>query len=145
MSSLKLKQIVYGTPAYNQLVDLRHRILREPLGLTFTEHDLASDQQDFLLGLTSEGIVKGCLILIRYNNEWAKLKQMAIDPSLQGKGAGQMLLQEGHAIAREWGYSQMFCHARATAASFYQKNGWRTVGDQFTEVNIPHFRMEVTL
>jgi len=39
----------------------------------------------------------------------------------------------------------MVMHARKTALGFYEKLGYNVVGDEFTEVTIPHFVMEKNL
>jgi predicted GNAT family N-acyltransferase len=36
-------------------------------------------------------------------------------------------------------------HARSNAVGFYEKVGYRTIGEQFMEVTIPHFIMEKKL
>ena len=36
-------------------------------------------------------------------------------------------------------------HARETAVGFYEKLGYKVVGDKFTEVTIPHYVMEKKL
>jgi predicted GNAT family N-acyltransferase len=39
----------------------------------------------------------------------------------------------------------MVLHARETAVPFYNALGYNSVGAQFEEVGIPHFRMEKAL
>ncbi|MEO8175011.1 MAG: GNAT family N-acetyltransferase [Sediminibacterium sp.] len=36
-------------------------------------------------------------------------------------------------------------HARESAVGFYEKHGYKVVGDEFVEVTIPHFIMEKEL
>jgi predicted GNAT family N-acyltransferase len=36
-------------------------------------------------------------------------------------------------------------HARKSAVGFYEKLGYKIVGDEFEEVTIPHFEMQKTL
>jgi predicted GNAT family N-acyltransferase len=36
-------------------------------------------------------------------------------------------------------------HARKTATGFYEKLGYKIVGKEFTELNIPHYNMEKPL
>jgi predicted GNAT family N-acyltransferase len=36
-------------------------------------------------------------------------------------------------------------HARKTAMGFYEKLGYEKIGDEFTEVTIPHYKMEKRL
>ena len=39
----------------------------------------------------------------------------------------------------------MVLHARETAVGFYEKLGYKTSGDKFIEVTIPHFPMQKEL
>jgi predicted GNAT family N-acyltransferase len=48
-------------------------------------------------------------------------------------------------VARDNGYKKMIMHARKTAVGFYEKLGYTTTGNEFTEVSIPHFVMEKRL
>jgi predicted GNAT family N-acyltransferase len=40
------------------------------------------------------------------------------------------------------GITHLLMHARLSAVGFYQKLGYEKVGGSFTEVGIPHVRME---
>ena len=46
---MPLKIIDHGSKEYQQMVDLRKQILRKPLGLDFTEADLANEKDDLLI------------------------------------------------------------------------------------------------
>jgi len=48
-------------------------------------------------------------------------------------------------IARRNGCSKFELHARDTAVRFYEKMNYTTVGEKFTEVGIPHYKMEKKL
>jgi predicted GNAT family N-acyltransferase len=45
----------------------------------------------------------------------------------------------------EKGVKLMHCNARKTAVPFYLQLGFETVGEEFEEVGIPHFRMQKTI
>ena len=73
------------------------------------------------------------------------MRQVAVDDTKQGKGIGSALLQFSETFAQLKGYASIHCHARKTAVPFYLKHGYTIIGDEFTEVNIPHVYMEKLL
>jgi predicted GNAT family N-acyltransferase len=82
-----------------------------------------------------------CCILTEKNRDTLQLRQMAVAPSSQYKGLGRELLQFAEKIAKEKNYSIVMMHARETATGFYEKCGYAIVGEEFSEVGIPHFEM----
>ena len=140
---MEFKIIDYGTPDYDQMVDLRDRILRQPIGSIATKEELAEDEDHILLGafFLNEGDIVGCCFLSHLNQETVKLRQMAVDTYYQGRGLGKELLAYAQRIARLNGYRQMYLHARQTAICFYEKQGYEVVSDIFEEVGIPHVEM----
>ncbi|MBK6878814.1 MAG: GNAT family N-acetyltransferase [Ignavibacteria bacterium] len=44
-------------------------------------------------------------------------------------------------FSREKGFERIVMHARDSAVPFYEKLGYSKVGDMFTEVTIPHFKL----
>ncbi len=136
-----LKQIDHGTDAYRQMVSLRHQILRQPLGLTFNEEDLAREKDDILIASLDDDEMLGCCILTRVNDDTVRLRQMAVPGNLQGKGIGAAILSFAENLARDKGYKKMMMHARDTAIGFYERAGYKIEGDMFMEVSIPHHIM----
>jgi len=61
------------------------------------------------------------------------------------KGVGATIISFAENIAKDRGFKYIIMHARDTAIGFYQKFGYRIVGDAFTEVNLPHHIMEKAL
>jgi predicted N-acetyltransferase YhbS len=140
-----LKQIDHGTLQYAQMVQLRNQILREPLGLTLTAEELDSEKNDILIAAFDDDEMMGCCILTPMDASTLRLRQMAVPSSLQGKGIGASIMSFAEDLARDKGYSRMIMHARDTAIGFYEKFGFRVIGDPFTEVNLPHHIMEKVL
>lgn len=140
---LDFKIIEYKSAEYDKMVELRHRILREPLGLVFTDQDLQKDEKSLLLVATFPGSdqIVGCCILSPISEYTMQLRQMAVDNFYQGKGLGHELLQFAEKTASKYNYEYIYLHARQVAVNFYKKNGYTIEGDQFTEVGIPHFEM----
>jgi predicted GNAT family N-acyltransferase len=139
----ELKVITYDSPEYEKMVALRYKILREPLGLVFTEQDLEKDKDDILLTASFSGSDEmiGCCILSPLNEHTIQLRQMAVDDFCQRKGLGSELLLFAEQIATDRDYKYVYLHARKIAVDFYKKHGYTIEGDQFTEVGIPHFEM----
>jgi GNAT superfamily N-acetyltransferase len=137
------KIIEYKTDEYRQMVSLRTKILREPLGLTFSEEDLDRDRNDLLLAACFPDSCRmvGCCILTPLSEATIQLRQMAVDDFYQGKGLGSELLQYAEQVAVERNFEYLYLHARKVAVGFYKKQGYTIEGDLFTEVGIPHFEM----
>jgi predicted GNAT family N-acyltransferase len=140
-----LKQIDHGTPEYKQMVKLRDDILRRPLGLNFSADELAREKEDILLGAFDEDKILACCLLTRVDEKTLKLRQMAVQNNLQGKGIGASIMSFAETIARDKGYKNLVMHARNTAIGFYEKFGYKVKGDEFIEVNVPHHVMEKRL
>lgn len=142
---MPLMQIDYGSSEYQEMISLREEILRRPLGLGFTVQDLEPDKEDILIAAKDDGKMIACCILRKESDEAIRLRQMAVKNNQQGKGIGQQVMRFAETLARDKGYRIMVMHARDTAIGFYQKQGYKVVGDMFHEVTIPHHRMEKIL
>lgn len=132
----------HGSVEYQKALALRYLVLRKPLGLQFTEAELKKDVDDTHWGTFVNGEVIACLTLVPAVNERVKMRQMAVSPQWQGKGLGKELLLHAEKSCRLNGVKVIFCHARKVAVPFYEKLGYKTISNEFTEVNIPHFVME---
>jgi GNAT superfamily N-acetyltransferase len=140
-----LKQIDHGSTDYQKMVDLRKQILRQPLGLSFTEEELENEKGEILIAAFDEEVIMGCCVLTRIDNETIRLRQMAVLDTVQGKGIGASIMGFAENIARDKGYRYMIMHARNTAIGFYEKFGYKPKGVEFVEVNLPHLVMEKEL
>ena len=165
MSDLSLREIAYDSPEYHDSVGLRSRILRQPLGLTFTPADLADDEADIHLAAfstahahtTATAATQLVAVLILHpsrptqssdtasGESVVKMRQVAVAERSRGAGVGRRLVEWSEQVARLRGYRLMRLHAREPAVGFYVALGYRCVGDEFTEVGIPHQRMEKVL
>ena len=139
------KTFSQNSEEYHQALSLRYKILRVPLGLEFTDEELKKDKHDLHFGIFENGKILACLTLTECENGRMKMRQVAVDGNLQGKGLGSALALAAERYSKERGSKIMFCHARKTAVPFYLKLGYKIVGDEFAEVNIPHYVMEKEL
>jgi len=142
---MALKQIDHGSKEYKQMVALRLEILRKPLGLSFTEDELANEKNDILIGAFDEDEILACCLLTKIDNATIKLRQMAVQNNLQGKGIGASIMSFAEIVARDKGYKKLMMHARNTAIGFYEKFDFKVKGNEFIEVNVPHHVMEKRL
>lgn len=141
---MNFKIIEYQTDEYQEMLALRTRILREPLGLIFTDQDIKMDKDDMLLGLILPEKQKmvACCILTRIDDKVVKMRQMAVDTDVQKSGLGTSMLSFAEYVAEREGFEKIVLHARKVAVDFYRKYDYKIIGDEFTEVGIPHFEME---
>ncbi|MBA2563524.1 MAG: GNAT family N-acetyltransferase [Chitinophagaceae bacterium] len=142
---MPIKQIDHGSKEYRQMVELRNEILRKPLGLAFKQEELEREKDDILIGAFEEDKMLGCCLLTRVDKNSVRLRQMAVQNNLQGKGVGATMLNYAENVARDAGYKNMVMHARKTAVGFYEKLDYKVTSDEFEEITIPHCIMEKRL
>lgn len=142
---MALKIIDHGTPEYQQMVKLRDDVLRKPLGLHFTKEELEKEKENLLVAAFEDDTMMGCCMLVEEAPQTVRLRQMAVVNDVQGKGIGKALMLFAENIARDRGYDKITMHARKNALGFYEKMGYRKVGDEFQELSIPHYEMEKSL
>ena len=115
------------------MVKLRDDVLRKPLGLYFTEDELESEKQNLLMGAYEDEQMLGCCMLVEEEPQTVRLRQMAVLNDLQGKGIGKALMQFAENLARDRGYRRITMHARKNAIGFYEKMGYKKIGEEFEE------------
>jgi predicted GNAT family N-acyltransferase len=142
---MALKIIDYGTDEYQQMLRLRNDILRKPLGLIFSEDEVEKEKSNLHIAAYEDGKMLGCCMLVEENPKTVRLRQMAVINDLQGKGIGRALMQFAENLARDRGYKSITMHARKNATGFYEKLGYKKIGQEFQEITIPHFVMEKEL
>ncbi|MBD0297721.1 MAG: GNAT family N-acetyltransferase [Flavisolibacter sp.] len=142
---MALKIIDHGSPEYQQMLKLRDEILRKPLGLTFSDEELAREKDNLLIAAYEDDQMIGCCMLVEEDPEAVRLRQMAVLNDLQGKGLGRALMNFAENLARDRGYKKITMHARKNAVGFYEKMGYKRKGGEFEEITIPHYIMEKKL
>lgn len=132
-------------PLYAQVFDLRHQVLRLPLGLSLHDEDISADIEDDIWVALVDTRVAACLMLKDTGGGILKLRQMAVAADMQGRGLGKELIIVAENAARKKGATMIKLHARAYAEGFYQKLGYVSYGSLFAEVGIPHIAMQKQL
>lgn len=142
---MPIKQIDHGSKEYDQMVQLRNEILRKPLGISFISEELQREKDDILIGTFEEDKMLGCCLLTKMDEKTVRLRQMAVQNNLQGKGIGATMMTFAENVARDAGYKNMVMHARKSAIGFYEKLGYKVTSKEFLEITIPHYLMEKSL
>ena len=139
----KMIDIDFGSSRYNELVELRYKILLEPLGLKFLDSFRAKEANYLHIGCVEQLDDKlvGGLILAPLDNERIRLMQVAIDTVYRGEGVGRELVKYAEKRAKEAGYSQIIMHAMPSVVGFYEKLGYHAEGDVFDEQGINFLKM----
>lgn len=70
-----------------------------------------------------------------------RIGRMAALPQWRGRGVGAALLELLIEKARELRYPTPHLHAQTHALHFYERYGFRVIGDEFMEAGIPHRAM----
>ena len=70
---------------------------------------------------------------------------MAVHAAMQGQGLGTQLVRRLEAELSARAIERVALHARSTAVAFYERLGYRCVGEPFIEVGLDHRIMEKTL
>jgi len=142
---VEIRTIGHDSEEYRRVVALRSAILRQPLGLAYSAADLAAERDQLHLAGFIGAAPVATIILQPLPEGLGKLRQMAVSEAGQRKGLGTRLLQAAEELARTLGLTRLMLHARESALPFYEKAGYATVGARFTEVGLPHWRMEKPL
>jgi ribosomal protein S18 acetylase RimI-like enzyme len=127
---------------------IRHEVLRpgRPIETAYFEGD--TDDDTFHLGVSVEGhLVSVASFFLRSNERFDdavqyQLRGMATRTNCQGRGLGTALVDAALPILRENQCTLLWCNARESAAEFYRKLGFETIGERFDIAGVgPHFVM----
>lgn len=141
-SDREFRETRYGSEAYKTTLELRHRVLRAPLGLDLWHENLSveRDQRHFSIWQQPDTLL-ACVVIVPLARACVKLRQMAVNPDYQKQGLGQQLLTSVEKILLADGIGLIELHARVSAQGFYKSCGYQPVGDIFTEIGIEHLCM----
>jgi len=144
-TDIDIREIKYQTEDYNQELKLRDQVLRKPLGLSLYDENLKAEKDDFHIGAYTNDHLIGVLILTKQNEKEIKMRQVAVSEQWRSIKVGTALVRYAEHYAKNEGYEIVLLHARKTAREFYMKLGYESVGEEFLEINIPHYSMRKSL
>ncbi len=134
-----------GPATAAELLDLRRQVLREGRADPPSSH-VADDAPDtiHLAARDESGQVVGCVSLVREPRRFGdvdvavQLVLMAVAFERQGERIGELLIGAAQAAAPGDG-PRIWAAARSTALGFYERCGYRSVGDEFVgAMDLPH-------
>lgn len=140
-----IREIKPDTHEYIKELELRDEVLRKPLGRSLYNEDLAGERHDFHIGAFADSRLVGVMILTELSDTDVKMRQVAVDSEWRSRHIGREMVSYAEEYAKGKGYRHMLLNARKTAVVFYTKLGYHTVGDEFVEVGIPHYKMQKLL
>lgn len=143
----KMLDIDFGSTKYDELVQLRYKILLEPLGLKFLDMHRNKEANYLHIGCIEQLDDKlvGGLILAPTDNETIRLMQVAVETRYQGEGIGRELVKYAEKRAKEAGFGKIVMHAMLSVVSFYEKIGYTQEGEIFEESGITFAKMVKSL
>lgn len=145
MAALRLTVIAHGSDAYRAAVDLRHEVLRRPLGLDFTPQQLAAERDALHYAAYAGERLVATAYLLPLDTTRAHLKQMAVSAEARSSGTGGALLAYLEDDACKRGFREIVADARVSALAFYLKHGYAAHGDIYDHVGLPHRRIRKAL
>jgi GNAT superfamily N-acetyltransferase len=148
-----LKKVHIKRVSVDQIIDLRHRVLRIGLPIERAKFEGDDDLDTHHIAAfpsPDEEIPIGCasFMLTLYNRipAW-QLRGMATEQAYRGQGIGKQILESAkeELVGSEYQYARvemMWCNARVPAIQFYENNGWKRVSDVFDIPTAgPHIKM----
>lgn len=128
-----------------EVLELRGRVLRDGRPHEgFPEDD--SPGTFHLAVRDDDGAIVGVATFLPHDDGSWQLRGMAVGVEVQGQGIGRALLETGEERLRELGAGRAWANGRDTALPFYERLGWRVVGDGFAMASgLPHHRIELDL
>jgi len=133
----------FGSSRYDELVELRYKVLLEPLGLKFLDSFRDKEIAYLHVGCVEslDDKLVGGLILAPVDDENIRLMQVAVSPKCQGQGVGRALVEYAQNRAKDAGFSKIVMHAMLSVVAFYEKMGYEQEGNLFEEQGITFAKM----
>ena len=140
---IEVKQIEFESQDYFQSLGLRYEVLRRTLALHFEINDLKKEGSDIHVAAFFNSQIIGCLILSEISDKTIayKMRQVVVSDDFQRRGVGKLMVEFCEKIAVKNGVNSIELHARENAVPFYLSLQYTIMGNQFLEVNIPHYKM----
>ncbi len=141
--AVRFAVVAHGSAHYAQMLDLRQRVLRAPLGLDVYAEDLNAERAQLHYALLDAADqVAACVLAAPLSATSARIRQMAVEPRWQRRGLGTLLMRAAEADLRQRRCTHLTLHARIEVVNFYAQLGYHRVGQPFVELSIVHQQMD---
>lgn len=125
-----------NTDGYN----LRVKTFVEEQGFAM-EIEINDNEDDYIhCYLYKESILVGYLRYI-VNNEIVHIGRVCVDKDYRGNGIGSLLFMHIENELSQKGYKNIEIHSQLRAKAFYQKCGYKEIGNIFLEDEVQHIKM----
>lgn len=134
-----------------EVFPLRSLVLRNSKPFSECVFDGDTNYDTFHLGYMVEGEIRSVASLMRndfFEGEGIgyQLRGMATHPNFNGKGYGAALIRFAVGYLKEYATDYLWCNARSTAATFYEKLGFINTSPEFDIPGIGfHYEMKLNL
>ena len=135
------KKIFYQSSDYETALAIRRRVFIEeqkvPENIEIDEFECNSHH--FLVSEDGVPLATGRLRIV---GQKIKFERIATLAEARNQGLGKFMITKMANFA-ETNYPELtpYMHSQESAVGFYEKLGWKKLGDIFYEANIPHFAM----
>ncbi len=133
---------VAGPADWPEIVDLRTRVFVHEQGVP---PEIEQDDRDatavHAVSRNASGRVVATGRLLLGDDGRASFGRMATDAAARGGGHGGAVLAELQRQAASRGAVEIELHAQVTARGFYERAGYRAVGEVYQEAGIAHVTM----
>jgi predicted GNAT family N-acyltransferase len=139
---MELRFITPADALYPEELELRYRVLREPLG--HSRSDVLFPFEHLSLHLIALEVTRGVVGCVLFHAEGptsGRLFQMAVAAPHRGHGLGRALVHTLEVELSNRGIREVHLHAREPVVPFYERLGYAAFGEPFIEVSIPHRHM----
>ncbi len=126
---MEIRRVRYGSEQYDEIMRLRDRVMRKPLGHRIEEEDFSWEKDAVTLGAYENGVLVGSGVLSHKENLY-KVQYLCVEIPLQGRGIGGAILRELEKLALENNADKMWMEARVSAQKFYEKAGYTVVDSE---------------
>lgn len=139
----KIIDIDFGSTRYDELVELRYKVLLEPLGLKFLDSHRDKEINYLHIGCIDnlDNTLIGGMMLIPLSDDTIRMMQVAVSNKYQGSGVGRELVAHAEKRAKDSGYKKLVMHAMLNVVGFWEKLGYTQEGDIFEEKGITFAKM----
>ncbi len=118
---------------------IRNEVFVQEQGIAAAlEYDREAEAHHYLLFLGDQALATARW---RATEKGIKLERFAVRQPFRNKGIGAILLKEILPDVSALGI-MIYLHAQLRSVTFYERNGFSKVGNQFSEAGIAHFMMQ---
>lgn len=138
MSEFKIR-LIQNQQEKEEMYYQRWLVLRKPIDMDIgTEKDEYDDYYSLhLIAVCDEQII-GSARLRQLSTELGSISYVAVLPKFQSQGVGTALIQKVIEIAKEKQLKSLRVMSRLSASKFYERIGFRSTGQPFDFLGIPH-------